>query len=111
MSNVNSHYYDLRGHTRLKMVLTWDVGQHDNDEAIVVVERHVIHVGKPHGVHSRSAYERQSSINGHQFPNDSQGVQDDEEVVSGKEKMYRVTNPPHTRLQSKFEAVKTHSRA
>lgn len=68
------------------MLLTWDVGQHDDDEAVVVVERHVIDVGQPHGVHSRSAYERQSSINGQQFPNDTQGVQDDEEVVSGEKK-------------------------
>lgn len=68
------------------MLLTWDVGQHDNDEAVVVVERHVIHVGEPHGVHSRSAYERQRSINGHQFSDDSQRVQDDEEVVSEQDK-------------------------
>ncbi len=70
------------------MVLTWDVGQHDDDEAVVVVEGHVIHVGQPHGVHSSSPDERQSSINGHQFSSDSQGVQDNEEVVSGKEKTY-----------------------
>lgn len=68
------------------MLLTWDVGQHDDDEAVVVVERHVIHVGEPHGVHSRSAHERQRSINGHQFPDDSQRVQDDEEVVSEQDK-------------------------
>lgn len=68
-------------------LLTWDVGQHDDDEAVVVVERHVIHVGEPHGVHSSPAYEWQSSINSHQFSDDSQGVKDDEEVVSeeGKE--------------------------
>lgn len=69
------------------MLLTWDVGQHDDDEAVVVVERYVIHVGEPHGVHSRSAYERQSSVNGHQLSDDSQGVQDDEEVVSVRGKM------------------------
>lgn len=40
------------------MLLTWDVGQHDDDEAVVVVKRHVIFVGKPHGVHSSSAHER-----------------------------------------------------
>lgn len=68
------------------MLLTWDVGQHDDDEAVVVVERHVIHVGESHGVHSSSAYEWQSGINGHQFSSDSQGVQDDEEVVSAEEK-------------------------
>lgn len=65
------------------MFLTWDVGQHDNDETVVVVKGHIILVRKPHGVHSRSAYERQSSINGEQLSSDSQGVQDDEEVVSG----------------------------
>lgn len=71
-----------------KKLLTWDVGQHDNDETVVVVERHVILVREPHGVHSRPAHEWQSSIDGHQFTNDSQGVQDDEEVVSadGKKK-------------------------
>ncbi len=70
----------------LKKLLTWDVGQHDDDEAVIVVERHVIHIGEPHGVHSRSAHKRQSSINGHQLSNDSQWVQDDEEVVSEKKK-------------------------
>lgn len=71
-----------------KKILTWDVGQHDNDETVVVVERHVILVGEPHGVHSRPAHEWQSSVDGHQFTDDSQGVQDDEEVVSadGKRK-------------------------
>lgn len=68
------------------MLLTWDVGQHEDDEAVVVVERHIIHVGEPHGVHSSSAHKRQSSINGHQFSDDSQGVQDDEEVVSARKK-------------------------
>ena len=48
----------------LGILLTWDVGQHDDDEAVVVIEGHVILVGEPHGVHSSSAYERQSSING-----------------------------------------------
>lgn len=67
----------------VKKLLTRDVGQHEDDEAVVVVERHVILVGEPHGVHPRSAYERQSSINGQQFSGDSQRVQDDEEVVSG----------------------------
>ena len=70
----------------VQMLLTWDVRQHDDDEAVVVVERHVIHVGEPHGVHSSSAYERQSSVNSHQLSDDSQGVKDDEEVVSGEEK-------------------------
>lgn len=63
------------------MLLTWDVGQHDDDEAVVVVEGHVVLVGEPHGEHSRSAHERQSGVDGQQFPGDSQGVQDDEEVV------------------------------
>lgn len=48
----------------INWLLTWDVGQHDDDEAVVVVERHVIHVGESHGVHSSPAYERQSSVNG-----------------------------------------------
>lgn len=87
------------------MLLTWDVGQHDDDEAVVVVERHVILVRKPHGVHSRSTHERQSSINGHQFANDSQGVQDNEEVVSGKDKRKDILKiqqcdiHSHTQLQ------------
>ena len=68
------------------MFLTWDVGQHDDNEAVVVVKRHVILVRKPHGVHSSSAYKWQSSVNAQQFSNNSQGVKDDEEVVSGKEK-------------------------
>lgn len=38
------------------MLLTWDVGQHNDDEAVVVVKGHIILVGKPHGVHSRSTY-------------------------------------------------------
>ena len=71
----------------IESLLTWDVGQHDDDEAVVVVKGHVILVGEPHGVHSRSAYKRQGSINGHQFPDDPQGVQHDEEVVPGKERM------------------------
>lgn len=63
------------------MLLTWDVGQHDDDEAVVVVEGHVVLVGEPHGEHSGSAHERQSGVDGQQFAGDSQGVQDDEEVV------------------------------
>lgn len=68
-------------------LLTWDVGQHDDDETVVVVERHVILVGEPHGVHSGPAHERQSSVDGHQFTDDSKGVQDDEEVVSAGGKL------------------------
>lgn len=67
------------------MLLTWDVGQHDDDETVVVVEGHVILVGKPHGVHSSSAHDRQSSVNGEQFTDDSQWIQDDEQVVSKSE--------------------------
>lgn len=66
-------------------LLTWDVGQHDDDEAVVVVERHVIQVGESRRVHSSSAHERQSRVNGHQLPNDSHGVKDDEKVVSAGE--------------------------
>lgn len=83
-------YYDLPEkhppplpqHMEVELRKQWDVGQHDDDEAVVVVEGHIILVREPHGVHSRSAYERQSSINGQQFPDDSQRVQDDEEIVS-----------------------------
>lgn len=71
-----------------KTILTRDVGQHDNNEAVVVVERHVILVREPQGVHSRSAYKWQSSINGEKLSNDSQGVQDDEEVVSTTKKSW-----------------------
>lgn len=86
-------YYDIRGWPVMstsavqdkKKLLTWDVGQHDDDEAVVVVERHVIHVGESHGVHSSSAYERQRGVNGHQLSDDPQGVQNDEEGVSGEE--------------------------
>lgn len=72
------------------MLLTWDVGQHDNDEAVVVVKRHVILVWEPHGVHSRPAYEWQRSINGEQLTNDSHRVQDNEEVVSGGRRKSRM---------------------
>lgn len=67
------------------MNLTWDVGQHDDDEAVVVVERQVIQVGESNGVHPSSAYERQSRVNGHQLSDDSQRVKDDEKVVSAGE--------------------------
>ena len=33
-------------------LLTWDVGQHDNDEEVVVVKGDVVLVWEPHGVHS-----------------------------------------------------------
>lgn len=77
------HPSPLPQHVEVELRKQWDVGQHDDDEAVVIVEGNVILVGEPHGVHSRSAYEWQSSINGQQFPDDSQRVQDDEEVVSG----------------------------
>lgn len=77
------HPSPLPQHVEEELRKQRDVGQHEDDEAVVVVERHVILVGEPHGVHPRSAYERQSSINGQQFSGDSQRVQDDEEVVSG----------------------------
>lgn len=97
----------------LKKLLTWDVGQHDDDEAVVVVKRHVIHVGESHGVHSSSAYERQRGINGHQLSDDPQGVQNDEEGVSGEEerkirKMWR-TNRIHAAVTgSILEHTHTH---
>ena len=94
----------------VKQLLTWDVGQHDDDEAVVVVEGHVILVGEPHGVHSRSAHDRQSGINGQQFSDDSQGVQDDEEVISGDgEDAHGHTHVQQTLLQVKFADVKTHT--
>lgn len=65
--------------------LTWDVGQHEDDEAVVVVEGHVIQVRESNGVHPSSAYERQSRVNGHQLSDDSQRVKDDEKVVSAGE--------------------------
>lgn len=67
---------------RLKTNLTWDVGQHDDDEAVVVVERHVIQVRESNGEHPSSAYEWQSRVNGHQLSDNSQRVKDDEKVVS-----------------------------
>lgn len=84
--SFSSTWFITKCNVGLKKLLTWDVGQHGDDEAVVVVEGHVIHVGESHGVHSSPAYEWQSSINGHQFSDDSQGVQDDEEVVSAEEK-------------------------
>lgn len=66
------------------MFLTWDVRQHDDDEAVVVVEGHVVLIGQPHGVHGRPAHERQSGVDGEQLPDDAQRVHDDEEVVSGR---------------------------
>lgn len=65
--------------------LTWDVGQHDDNEAVVVVERHIIQVRESNGVHPSSAYEWQSRVNGHQLSGDSQRVKDDEKVVSAGE--------------------------
>lgn len=67
-------------------LLTWDVGQHDDDQTVVVVERDVVLVGQPHGVHPRPAHEGQSGVDGHQLADDSQWVQDDEEVVSAEGK-------------------------
>lgn len=75
---------------RKALLLTWDIGQHDDDEEVVVVKRHVIFVGEPHGVHSRSAHERESGVNGEQLPNDSQRVQDNEEVVSAERENSRM---------------------
>lgn len=34
--------------------LTWDVGQHDDDQEVVIVKGHVVFVGKPQGEHARS---------------------------------------------------------
>lgn len=76
------HPPSLPQHVEVELRKQWDVGQHDDDEAVVVVKRHVILVWEPHGVHSRPAYERQCSINGEQLTNDSHRVQDNEEVVS-----------------------------
>lgn len=66
-------------------LLTWDVGQHDGDEAVIVVKRHVIQVRESDGEHPTSAYEGQSRVNGHQLSHHSQRVKDDEEVVSEEE--------------------------
>lgn len=52
------HPSPLPQHVEVELRKQWDVGQHDDDEAVVVVERDVILVGESHGVHSRSAYER-----------------------------------------------------
>lgn len=35
--------------------LTRDVGQHDNDQEVVIVKGHVVFVGEPQGVHARSS--------------------------------------------------------
>lgn len=77
------HSPSLPQHVEVKLREQWDVGQHDNDETVVVVEGHVILVGEPHGVHSTSAHNWQCSVNSEQLTDDSQWVQDDKEVVSG----------------------------
>lgn len=73
-------YVSIKAHFKINL-LTRDVGQHDDDEAVVVVKRHVVQVGESNGEHSSSAYEWQRSVNGHQLPEDSQRVKDDEKVV------------------------------
>lgn len=92
------------------MFLTWDVGQHDDDEAVVVVEGHVVLVGKPHAVHSRSAYVWQSGVDAQQLSDDPDRVQDDEEVVSGTEKrsFLNVSVTSHTFIVT---CLQTHSPA
>lgn len=77
------HSPSLPQHMEVELRKQWDVGQHDDDETVVVVEGHIILVGKPHGEHSSSAHNWQGSINGEKFADDSQWVQDDEEVISG----------------------------
>lgn len=77
------HSPSLPQHVEVELRKQWDVGQHDDDETVVVIKGHVILVGKSHGVHSSSAYDRQCSVNGEQLTDDSQRVEDDEEVVSG----------------------------
>ena len=107
--------WSLKNSVKVKTLLTWDVGQHDDDEAVVVVERHVVLVGKPHGVHPGPAHKRQSGVNGEELSDDPQRVQDDEEVVSGEEKrgMY-LKSRSVTHTQSHTSAVTgmlTHSHA
>lgn len=77
----------IRLHVQINL-LTWDVGQHDDNEAVVVVERHIIQVRESNGVHPSSAYEWQSRVNGHQLSGDSQRVKDDEKVVSAGGKLH-----------------------
>lgn len=65
----------------MRMRLTWDVGQHDEDEEDVVVEGDVVLVGEPHGEHSGLAHKWQSTIDGHQLTDHSQGIQHDKQVI------------------------------
>lgn len=93
------------------MFLTWDVGQHDNDEAVVVVEGDVIFVGEPHRVHSSSAHIRQSGVNGEQLSHYSQWVQDDEEVKSGREERGGVLKPGSTHTHTQQTLTHRHIHA
>lgn len=42
------HSSPLPEHVEVELREQRDVGQHDDDEAVVVVERHVVYVRKPH---------------------------------------------------------------
>ena len=47
-----------------RAALTWDVGQHGDDEEVVVVEGDVVLVGEAEGVHGRASYDGQRGVDG-----------------------------------------------
>lgn len=44
----------LTQHVEVQLRKQWDVGQHDDDQEVVIVKGHVVFVGKPQGEHAGS---------------------------------------------------------
>lgn len=63
-------------------ILTRNVGDHDDDEEGVVIEREVVLVGEGDRVQASLLHVGQRGVDGQQFPHHSHGIQHDEEGVS-----------------------------
>lgn len=70
--------------------LTWNVGDHDDNEEGVVIKREVVFVGEGDRVQARLLHVGQRGIDGQQLPCHSHGIEHDEEGVSKAEGIFQI---------------------